>query len=116
MKSSLKFSMISVLLLCSACGAQGDLVPRAGNKLPVKAYAQTQEQSAESLLLTNVQARPSREAEILSRSTVREEDPFDLPPESITSEIPDDLDPLEPQINSDITSLQQDSSNDPSGK
>lgn len=74
----------------SACGARGDLEPKLGNNLPVKAYAQTQEQSAERLLRTNPQARPNREAEILSRSTIRSEDPFDLPPEGDLADIPVD--------------------------
>lgn len=101
MKPTLKFSAIITVLLCSACGAQGDLVPRAGSKLPVKAYAQTQEQSAERLLRTSVQARPSRETEILSRSTVRQEDPFDLPPESTDPDFPDDLDVIDTQNGSE---------------
>lgn len=82
-KAILYLSLAStVVLILSACGARGALEPQAGVDLPVKAYAQAQEQSAERLLRSNPQARPNRETEILSRSTIRSEDPFDLPPES----------------------------------
>lgn len=88
----MKFVGVSLLLLCTACGSRGTLAPQAGKSYPVKAYAQKEEQSLERLLQTSSQARPNRESELLSRSTVRTEDPFDLPPENDDGEIPDDLD------------------------
>lgn len=90
----IKASFMSIFILCAGCGALGPLTPKDGNELPVKAYAQNEEQSAERLLRTSPQARPNREQEILSRSTIRSQDPFDLPPENDLSDIPDDLDPL----------------------
>lgn len=90
----IKASFMSSFILCAGCGALGPLTPKDGNELPVKAYAQNEEQSAERLLRTSPQARPNREQEILSRSTIRSQDPFDLPPENDLSDIPDDLDPL----------------------
>lgn len=94
------FAFFAVLIL-SACGAVGPLEPRAGQSLPVKAYAQTQEQSADRLLRTDPQARPNREAEILSQSTIRTADPFDLPPEGSVVDFPDDLDDLNEAAPSD---------------
>jgi len=90
----IKIIFISAFMLCSACGAKGPLTPKVGNDLPVKAYAQTEEQSVEKLLRTSPQARPNREQEILSRSTIRTEDPFDLPPEGDLPYTPNDLEPL----------------------
>lgn len=80
--------------LLSGCGAFGALEPKDGNTLPVKAYGQIEEQTAERLLVTSPQARPNREQEILSRSTIRSEDPFDLPPEGDLGPIPKNLDPI----------------------
>lgn len=95
MKNLFKLLAIPAVLLCAACGSKGALRPQAGNDFPVKAYAQTDPQTAERLLRTSPQARPSREAEILRRSTIRTEDPFDLPPESMVTDFPDDLEPLD---------------------
>ncbi len=89
-----KIIFIGAFMLCSACGAKGPLTPKAGNDLPVKAFAQTEEQTADNLLRTSPQARPNREQEILSRSTIRTEDPFDLPPEGDLPYVPENLDPL----------------------
>ena len=72
---------IIVLGLCLAgCGKVGDLEPRTGTTLPVKAYGQRGEQSAQALSTPNVQARPGRSDELLKRSERREDDPFDVPP------------------------------------
>lgn len=101
MKNSLKLLVIPAIMLCSACGSKGALQPRAGNNFPVKAYAQTEPQTAERLLQTSPQSRPSREAEILRSSTIRTEDPFDLPPEPFVSDIPSELEPLDEQSVSD---------------
>jgi len=75
------FFAIIPFSLCASCGSFGNLEPAEGASLPVQAYAQKDEQSAGRLLQATPQARPNREAEILSKSTVRSEDPFDLPPE-----------------------------------
>lgn len=90
----MKASFVSAFILCSGCGALGPLTPKDGNDLPAKAYGQREDQSVEKLLRTSPQARPNREQEILSRSTIRTEDPFDLPPETGVLDIPTDLDPL----------------------
>ncbi len=95
----IKFSCMYAFMLCSGCGALGPLTPKDGGDLPVKAYAQQEEQSAEKLLRTSPQARPNREQEILSRSTIRSEDPFDLPPEEILPDISIVLDSL-PEVDS----------------
>lgn len=90
----IKNAFMCTFILCSGCGALGPLTPKDGNDLPVKAYAQTEEQSVEKLLRTSPQARPNREQEILSRSTIRTEDPFDLPPEGDAFYLPENLDSL----------------------
>ncbi len=90
----IKASFVSAFIVCAGCGVKGPLMPKDGNDLPIKAYGQAEEQSVEKLLRASPQARPNREQEILKRSTIRTEDPFDLPPEGDLSYIPDNLDPL----------------------
>ena len=73
--------VVLVLGICLAgCGKVGDLEPKTGTTLPVKAYGQTTEQSAQALSAPNVQARPGRTDELLKRSERRVDDPFDVPP------------------------------------
>lgn len=79
--TSRQILVVLVLGICLAgCGKVGDLEPRTGTTLPVKAYGQTTEQSAQALSAPNVQARPGRTDELLKRSERRVDDPFDVPP------------------------------------
>jgi hypothetical protein len=72
--------VIGMALSATACGKVGDLEPRSGNALPLKAYGQATEQSAQKLTTPSVQARPGRSDELLKRSERREDDPFDIAP------------------------------------
>ncbi|HNW17511.1 MAG TPA: hypothetical protein PKK17_03270 [Sphingorhabdus lacus] len=80
MTSKQKLLILALGLGLAGCGKVGDLEPRTGNALPVKAYGQKTEQSAQALSTPNVQARPGRTDELLKRSERREDDPFDVPP------------------------------------
>lgn len=80
MTSKGKLFIVALGLGLAGCGKVGALEPRAGNMLPVKAYGQRGEQSAQALSTPNVQARPGRSDELLKRSERREDDPFDVPP------------------------------------
>jgi hypothetical protein len=80
MKSTRKLMVAGLALCVAACGKVGDLEPRTGNALPMKAQGQKTEQTAKALTTPSVQARPSRTDELLKRSERREDDPFDVPP------------------------------------
>lgn len=69
-----------VVMLLAACGKAEELQPAVGAALPVKPYAARTTPTADDLLAPTAQARPERIDEPLRRSTVRVEDPFDLPP------------------------------------
>ena len=64
----------------SACGAQADLKPRAGHSLPIAPLGRADKPSAAELLKTQVQARPGRNIELETKSQLRADDAFDLPP------------------------------------
>ncbi len=64
----------------TACGKAEELQPAAGAALPVKPLAARETPTADDLLALRPEARPTRIDEPLRRSTVRAEDPFDLPP------------------------------------
>ena len=72
---------LPVLLLLAACGAQRDLQPVAGAALPPPPYGRTDPPTAEELLKPKPEAQPVRTVELRRQSEVREDDPFDLPPE-----------------------------------
>ena len=74
---------LALLLLAglSACGAQRDLEPAAGQSLPPAPYGRTDPPTAAELLEPDPQAAPERTVELRRESEEREDDPFDLPPE-----------------------------------
>jgi hypothetical protein len=69
------------LLALSACGAQRDLKPQAGQSLPPPPYGRTDPPTSAELLKLDTQAAPERSVELRRQSEEREDDPFDLPPE-----------------------------------
>lgn len=69
------------LLALSACGAQRDLRPKAGEALPSPPFGRTDPPTSAELLETTPQAVPERSVELRRRSEERQDDPFDLPPE-----------------------------------
>jgi hypothetical protein len=77
-----KFALLGLALLVSACGGRSALVPQQGKALPVKPVGATQTPTAEQLMTPETQARPKRNDEQLTRSEKRQDDKFDLPPDS----------------------------------
>ncbi|WP_271078389.1 LPS translocon maturation chaperone LptM [Aurantiacibacter sp. MUD61] len=66
----------------AACGQRAPLEPAAGETLPPPPYGVSEPLTAEELLETDPQAVPERSVELRRESEEREDDPFDLPPES----------------------------------
>ena len=73
---------LALLLPLAACGQTAKLKPSAGKQLPVAPYGREDRPEAEELLDPGPQAAPERSVELRRRSEEREDDPFDLPPES----------------------------------
>lgn len=79
--------VVKALVACAlpglllACGSKRELRPAAKAELPVTPYGAPEQPTADDLLEPSTQARPGRNVELRRRSEVREEDPFDLPPE-----------------------------------
>ena len=71
-----------LFLPLAACGQTAGLEPAAGNTLPVAPYGRDDQPEADELLALDPQAAPERSVELRRRSEEREDDPFDLPPES----------------------------------
>jgi hypothetical protein len=74
------FSLLTLTLLLSACGARVMIKPKQGVALPVKAETASTQATPEQLMTPDQQARPKRSDELLRRSEQRREDKFDLPP------------------------------------
>lgn len=74
--------MIVLSLSLAACGQTADLKPSAGKQLPVAPYGRDDRPTAQELLEPDPQFAPERSVELRRRSEEREDDPFDLPPES----------------------------------
>ncbi len=72
----------ALALPLAACGQTGDLEPVEGTSLPPAPYGADQPLTAAELLETDPQAVPERSVELRQESEEREDDPFDLPPES----------------------------------
>ncbi len=64
----------------AACGSTGQLKPAAGEQLPAAPYGATATPSVSQLLTPSVQARPQRSGDVMTRSSERQDDAFDLPP------------------------------------
>lgn len=69
------------LLLLTGCGQKTMLTPPPGATLPPAPFGTNTRLDADALLELDPQAAPERSVELRKRSQVREEDPFDLPPE-----------------------------------
>ena len=74
--------LAALALPLAACGQMGDLEPVEGTSLPPAPYGADQPLTAAELLETDPQAVPERSVELRRESEEREDDPFDLPPES----------------------------------
>jgi hypothetical protein len=73
--------LLPVALLAS-CGVTAPLKPAAGKELPVAPVGRDTRPSPEELLQVRPQAAPERSVELRKKSEDREDDPFDLPPDS----------------------------------
>jgi len=71
---------ILLLMALAACGQKTELLPKAGDSLPVAPYGREEQPSSTALLEPPTQAVPERSVELRKRSEEREDDPFDLPP------------------------------------
>jgi hypothetical protein len=74
--------LLALSVSLAACGQTADLRPSAGKQLPVPPYGRDDRPTAEELLEPDPQFAPERNVELRRRSEEREDDPFDLPPES----------------------------------
>ena len=72
----------------AACGGRVALRPPEGQALPPRAYGETGPRGVDALLEPSSQARPARNAELLTRSDTRSDDPFDLPPGTNPAKVP----------------------------
>jgi hypothetical protein len=75
------FASALLLVALAACGAQRDLEPPEGASLPPPPFGRADPPTAEELLEPTPEAQPARTVELRRQSEVREDDPFDLPPE-----------------------------------
>lgn len=80
MKRLLLATALTVAL--GACGGRETLQHAQGEGPPPIARGATEPATADKLTESSTQARPERNAELLRQSEVRQDDPFDLPPES----------------------------------
>ena len=67
-------------LILAGCGSQQGLAPAPGQSLPVKPATAPTTPSADALLTQPPNIRPGRNDEVLTKSTTRPDDRFDLPP------------------------------------
>lgn len=79
-RNTRKIAVLCVVMALAGCGKMGDLEPRTGQSMPPLAYGQNDEQSAGKLMEPSPQARPTRSDELVSKSALREDDPFDFAP------------------------------------
>lgn len=74
--------VLALLLATGACGRCEALQPAEGVALPVTPQQARVQPTVDQLLTPTPTARPDRSEEVLRRSEVRQDDRFDLPPQS----------------------------------
>lgn len=74
--------VLALLLATGACGRREALQPAEGVALPVTPQQARVQPTVDQLLTPTPTARPDRSEEVLRRSEVRQDDRFDLPPQS----------------------------------
>jgi hypothetical protein len=72
--------VLAFLLVLAACGAATSLKPADGQSLPVAPYGAKATPTPTDLLRPTNQERPQRSDEVLTNSSERRTDEFDLPP------------------------------------
>ena len=73
-------ALIVTALLLAACGKKQDLAPASGHSLTQKAATSATQPTAQQLLVPPPSLRPGRSDELLTKSSERPDDRFDLPP------------------------------------
>lgn len=71
---------VALLVGLTACGGKQALKPKEGMAAVPTARGATAPQTAQELMTPSPQSRPERNAELLTQSKERQDDPFDLPP------------------------------------
>ncbi|MBN8829302.1 MAG: hypothetical protein J0G94_01435 [Sphingomonadales bacterium] len=74
--------------LLAGCGSVTRLRPKEGMSAVPKAAAADRSETAAELMTPNTQAQPDRQADLLTRSTERKDDPFALPPGKNNGRVP----------------------------
>lgn len=86
MRMAQTLTALTALAGLTACGASAPLTPPESASLPVAPYGAPEGEenapNAEQLLELDALAAPKRSVELRRRSEEREDDPFDLPPDS----------------------------------
>lgn len=77
-----RIAVLVLVSLLAGCGVTAPLKPKAGKDLPVAPVGRDTRPSPEELLQVRPQAAPERSVELRKKSEDREDDPFDLPPDS----------------------------------
>ncbi|MDE2303310.1 MAG: hypothetical protein KGK11_12205 [Sphingomonadales bacterium] len=76
------FALLSLCgLALAGCGVRTDLKPAPGHLLPKPPYGRADPRTSGELLSVAPQSRPGYDVELLLKSDVRTDDPFDLPPQ-----------------------------------
>jgi hypothetical protein len=76
------YLVIGTAVILAGCGRVADLRPPPKHALPVKPAMASTTPTAADLLTAPTYARPQRVDELMTKSTPRAPDPFDLPPPS----------------------------------
>jgi len=71
---------LALLIALAGCGGRQPLRAAEGQKMPVKPAMAAKQPTTAELLTPPPIARPERVNEVLTRSEVRKDDRFDLPP------------------------------------
>lgn len=83
-------ALLLIAISLTACGKRGELQRSPGMTAPPVAYGESKPKSADAMLEPSTQATPERSSEILTRSEVRGDDPFDIPPSGAAQPFPGD--------------------------
>ena len=75
-------ALASVALVMASCGGRQPLKPIQGQRLPAVPVGAATAPTAAQLTAPSIQVRPERNVELLTQSKERDDDKFDLPPES----------------------------------
>jgi hypothetical protein len=81
-------AILTLAALLSACGSVTRLRPKEGMTAVPKAAAADRIETAAELMTPSTQAQPDRQADLLTRSTERKDDPFALPPGKNNGRVP----------------------------